>query len=150
MIDRVRQGDQRSPGMSHDNGLLDTKLSKSIPDERRLSGSGPNLSPRPLAVSEAWPVNRNHTMVPSQEVKQPTDLEVFHEALIAMKQHNRRSSPLFQVMEPHPVNFHERTFGWIAPFGLSCEGALGQRNNATPDCRRYGDSCGFRKSAASM
>jgi|tagenome__1003787_1003787.scaffolds.fasta_scaffold19843059_1 hypothetical protein len=65
-------------------------------------------------------------MVPSQEVKQPADLEVFHKALIAMEQHNRRTRSLLKVMDPHPVNFDERTFGWIAPFDLSCEDAVGQ------------------------
>jgi hypothetical protein len=59
--DRVEPfcGEVVAGGKGHDNRLIDAKLDKRLPNESRLSGSGPDRLPRPFAVPEAGPVKSN-------------------------------------------------------------------------------------------
>jgi hypothetical protein len=93
-------------------------------------------------MPEAGAINRNHAMVPSQQVEQPADLEVVQQTLVAMKQHNSRPGTLLKIVEPDSVNLHKGSFRQIAAFGRAGKGAIDQSNDTKADRHREGDSGG--------
>jgi hypothetical protein len=61
-----------------------------------------------------------------------------------MKQHDRRSGPLLDVMEPHTIHVDKCALGWVAALGSASQDAIEQCGNAEPNNRRGGDSRGGR------
>jgi hypothetical protein len=76
------------------------------------------------------------------KIKNAADLEIVRHRLIAMQQHDRRASPLLNVMEPRAIYLDEAASSRVAALGYPGQCAVDQGGNAKSNNYRRRDVCG--------
>src|ERR1700756_3709463 len=77
MVECQRQGDERAPGMTDDDGTLDAEPCECLSQQISLPGGRPHRAARPVAIPETGAVKRNNvTLSLSCNVEQPAQFEI--------------------------------------------------------------------------
>src|SRR5262245_11837757 len=119
MLDSDGGRDGGSPGMSEDDGLRYTELYKGMRDQVGLRVGCPQFAAWSVAVTEAWPIERDDAVILRREIDETARFKVLKHAAIAMKQYDSVADTSLGVVEPDVTYLDETANRWVVPFGLS-------------------------------
>src|SRR6185312_314528 len=98
MSPREGKRDQGTPGMPEYSNRVDVHLFESTIDKIGLGFGSPDLSARAGAVTESRSVETNHAILLRQQSYESTRLEILNHAAVAMKQENRLSGAMIEIV----------------------------------------------------
>ena len=113
------EGDQRAPGVPHDDGPLDAKARERFSNQRGLRYCRPGTAARALAMAKPRPVEGNGPVLPGGMIDHAADQHVIDHRAVAVKKHDRPAAPAHEIVKPHAVRGDERSFWRMLALGFS-------------------------------
>src|ERR1700741_136401 len=132
MVQCQRQGDERAPGITDDDGPLDAKPYECLSQQISLPGGRPHRAARPVAIPETGAIKRNNlTLSLSREVEQPAQFEILGGNDIAMEKDDRPSTAPLKVVKSDTVDSNEPPTRWMFPLYFSCSIGVPERHRCS-------------------
>jgi hypothetical protein len=124
--DRQRQGDDSSPGVADNNGMLHFELKQGLVQEFSLLIGGPHRSQRPVAVTKTGTVENDDAMTRQQQVRHATGVPVFTGDHVAVNKNDLSPFSSVAVTETNAIDVEEQPFGRMLSFGAAGDEVVGE------------------------
>jgi hypothetical protein len=129
MVQCQRQGDERAPGVTDDDGTLDAEPCECLSQQISLPGGRPHRAGQPVAIPETGAVKRNNvTLSLSRKVEQPAQFEILGGNDIAMEKYDRPSTAPLEVVKSDTIDSNEPPTRWMLPLYFSCSIGVPERH----------------------